>query len=355
VHWDALWNRELAALSPVSSEDQAVDAQLRGDIGAPDLRYLVVVSGHDEERVLRDSEHVADGLRQLVESSKLSGFDSPTSYLPSEETQTARRASLPEPTVLRTRLQEALQGFPLALDRLQPFLHDVEATRTAPLLTRRDLQGTSLAAGLDALLLTDGKRWTALLPLRAPEGGQPLDIAGLRAEVSRVAPSDALVLDIKSEADSLYSTYLHEAVRLSVLGFGCIIVLLLIALRSLAAIARVMIPLALAVITVAASLVQLGHQLTILHVIGMLLIVAVGSNYALFFERSSRERASSGSLPLTLASLVIANAATVAGFGVLATSSVPVLAALGQTVAPGALLALIFAALLAARPAEQLR
>ncbi|HKT72406.1 MAG TPA: MMPL family transporter [Steroidobacteraceae bacterium] len=346
VHWDTLWNRELSALSPVSIEDQRVDAQLRGDIGAPDLRYLVIVSGHDAESVLRDSERVAARLSRLEEAGALAGFDTPTRYLPSRLTQTARRASLPEPVELRARLREALQGLPLQLDRLQPFLHDVETARTGPFLTRSDLQGTTLAAGVDALLLRDGQRWTALLPLRATEGARPLDIAMLRSEVARAAPLGALVLDIKSEADSLYSTYLHEAVRLSLIGFVCIVVLLLIALRSVVAMARVMTPLALAVLAVAAGLVQLGHQLTILHVIGMLLIVAVGSNYALFFERTRRESAG-GSLPLILASLVVANAATVTGFGVLATSSVPVLAALGQTVAPGALLALLFSALLA--------
>jgi predicted exporter len=89
--------------------------------------------------------------------------------------------------------------------------------------------------------------------------------------------------------------------------------------------------------------VLVGQQLTILHLIGMLLIVAVGSNYALFFDRSSH----GGSAPLTLASLVVANTATVLGFGVLAFSSVPVLSALGTTVAPGAFLALVFSAVLA--------
>jgi predicted exporter len=66
----------------------------------------------------------------------------------------------------------------------------------------------------------------------------------------------------------------------------------------------------------------------------------------LFFDRRASE-AQAGSAPLTLASLVIANAATVVGFGVLGFSSVPILAALGTTVAPGALLALVFSALLA--------
>jgi predicted exporter len=54
-----------------------------------------------------------------------------------------------------------------------------------------------------------------------------------------------------------------------------------------------------------------------------------------------------GSLPRTLASLVVANLATVIAFGVLACSSVPVLADLGSTVAPGTLLALLFSAMLA--------
>jgi predicted exporter len=80
----------------------------------------------------------------------------------------------------------------------------------------------------------------------------------------------------------------------------------------------------------------------------MLLIVAVGSNYALFFDRNS-EQPQRGSVPLTLASLLVANLATVIAFGVLASSSVPLLADLGSTVAPGTLLALLFAALMARR------
>jgi len=47
-----------------------------------------------------------------------------------------------------------------------------------------------------------------------------------------------------------------------------------------------------------------------------------------------------------LASIALANATTVIGFGVLATSSVPVLRAIGATVALGTLLALAFAAAL---------
>jgi predicted exporter len=92
--------------------------------------------------------------------------------------------------------------------------------------------------------------------------------------------------------------------------------------------------------------VLFGVQLTILHLVGMLLIVAVGSNYALFFDRQANLHAAGETL--TLASLVIANASTVLGFGLLSFSQVPVLVALGATVAPGTFLALLFAAILAA-------
>jgi predicted exporter len=94
---------------------------------------------------------------------------------------------------------------------------------------------------------------------------------------------------------------------------------------------------------VAAVLAVAGVKLTILHLVGMLLIVAIGSNYSLFFDRQRHSGESSGQA-LTLASLVIANASTVIGFGLLSFSQVPVLVALGTTVAPGTLLALLFAA-----------
>jgi predicted exporter len=160
----------------------------------------------------------------------------------------------------------------------------------------------------------------------------------------------AALLDLKGEADRLYSGYLSEAAQLAIAGFGAIVLLLWSALRSLARVTRVVAPLALSVVAVAGLLVALGERLTILHVVGMLLIVAVGSNYALFFDRSSAQPRQS-SVPLTLASLLIANTATVLTFGVLACSRVPVLADLGSTVAPGTLLALWFAALLARPPA----
>ena len=105
--------------------------------------------------------------------------------------------------------------------------------------------------------------------------------------------------------------------------------------------------LAAAVISVVAGLTLFGQQLIIMHLVGLLLVVAVGSNYALFFNRADAAADGQCIAPRTLASVFFANLTTVAGFGALAFSSVSILQALGVTVAPGVILALVYAAIFA--------
>jgi predicted exporter len=352
LHRDTLWNRDLAALSPVSARAQTLDARLRSDLGAPDLTDFVVVAGTDLQAVLRASEKVAARLEPLVANETIGGFESPARYLPSEATQELRRASLPESDELRARLKAATATLAVRAERLEPFVLDVARARAAPLIRLADLERTSFAAAFDGLTMHQGEQWAALLPLYSAEAsalpsGAAMD--EVRAAVAAAAPGEALLLNLKRESDSLYSSYLSGALRLSAAGFAAIIVLLLATLHSPVRVASVVAPLVLAVFAVAAALLLGGRSLTILHLIGMLLIVAVGSNYALFFDRNSAAQ-HAGTAPLTLASLLIANATTVLGFGVLAFSNVPVLAALGSTVAPGAFLALVFSAAMS-RPA----
>ena len=194
---------------------------------------------------------------------------------------------MPGAPQLLDNLRQAADGLNIRSDRLQPFLSDVEAARHAPLITARDLQGTSLRAGFDALILHERSRWNALLPLHPAGLGQTVDTARVAAALHDAQLGSAQVLDLKQESDALYARYLTEAIHLSLAGVLAIGVLLLIALRSARRVAGVLAPLLLAVLNVAAGLALCGVQLTILHLVGMLLIVAVGSNYALFFDRQA--------------------------------------------------------------------
>ncbi|GLC93433.1 membrane protein [Cupriavidus sp. TA19] len=355
THRGTLWGRELAALSPVPASDQALDASLRADLGAPDVRFLVVLSGPDQESVLQGAERVARELDPLVAQNFIGGYETPARYLPSDATQRARQASLPPPTELAQRLRAAIASQPVRADLFAPFLAEAEQARTGPLLRREDLRGTSMALAVDALLAHRDGRWSATLPLRAPataaahagHAGDGVDSAAVRAAVARADVPDTLFVDLKGESDRLYGGYLREALLLSLAGLLAIVALLAIALRSPRRVAATVLPLAAAAVVVLGGLAALGQPLTLLHLVGLLLLVAVGSNYALFFNGAAAGQSGAVNSPHTLVSLLLANLTTVAAFGLLALSSLPLLQAFGLTVGPGAILALWFSAILA--------
>ncbi len=339
----SVWNDSISSLSPVSQADVALDTRLRADMGAPDVRYLVVVSGPSRETVLRSSEQVSTLLQTQVDQGELAGFESPSRYLPSTATQRARQASLPPPEALQTHLAQAVQGLPVRASLFAPFLADVAVARTQPLLQASDLEKTSMAMAVQALLIEQDHHWSALLPLTAPEG-VGINADKIRAALTTTNLPHVLFVDMKTESDRLYSGYLREATVLSLGGLLAIVGLLLVVFRSPLRVLRIIAPLVAAVITVTAGLAVLGQQLIILHLVGLLLVVAVGSNYALFFDRPDPDTPIS---PSTLASMLFANLTTVAGFGLLAFSDVVILQAMGVTVAPGVILALLYSAIFA--------
>lgn len=340
-HRATLWNTELSSLSPVSEADQMIDARLRADMGAPDVRYMVVVSARERESALVAAEKVAQQLAPLVEQGVLVAFQNPAQFLPSMAMQKARQASLPAGDLQQT-LRLAVADLPVRAEVLTPFIADIDAARKKPLLTRADLEGTSLALAVDSLLFERAGNWTAVLPVTVPaDAGNGIAAGPVRAALAAAGVTHALFVDLKAESDQLYSGYLREAAMLSLGGLAGIVLLLAWSLRSPRAVARVLLPMLATVAMVVALLVVSGQQLTILHLVGLLLIVAVGSNYALFFTGPD---AASAISPQTLTSLVFANMTTVAAFGLLGFSQVPVLQAIGVTVGPGAILALLLSA-----------
>ena len=350
------WRGDLSSLSPAGDEKMQIDAALRADLGASDPGVVVAVTGTDEASVLQAAEAAGARLDQLVADGKLAGYASPARILPSPAVQQARRDALPAAEVLRVRLQEATVDGPLAAARLAPFVDDVAHARTQPLLTRASLDGTPLAAAFDALLVRGaGERpWRGLLTLN--QGTQPLDTPALRAAFADMP--QVQVVDISGELRSLYSRYLHEAGVQAALGALALCIVLWLHLKSVKRLWRIAQSVGAATLIVVAVLSASGVAMGILHLVGLLLTVAIGSNYALFFDQLRAEQdAHTGPAPLQadhdmLASLALANVTAATSFFLLALSGIPTLSALGQVVAPGiALCLLLSAAFIPQRPA----
>jgi predicted exporter len=348
LHAERIWNRSISALNPVPRAAQQLDEELRRDLGASELRYLAVLTARDAEQGLQQSERASRVLQALSREGLLAGYSAPSQVLPSRASQQARQAALPEAAELQRRLAAALAGQPLKPERLQGFVADAERNRTRPLLTRADLDGTAAALLYDTLLVQRERDVLVLLPLRPVlrEGEATLDLDRIDAALHAEGLAQATVIDLLAETNALFDSYLHEALVYSGLGCLAILALLLFMLRSLVRALRVALPLVCAVLGVTGALLLAGTALTILHLVGLLLVVAIGSNYALFFD-SSNAAASPLEQRQTLISLVTANLTIVGSFGMLALSSVPVLTILGVTVGLGTMLALLFSAVLA--------
>lgn len=338
-----LWNDDIDALSPVPESRKALDEALRRDLGAPDLRQLIVVTGEDAETVLRRSEHLREILEPLIDNGTLAGFDMAALYLPSRETQKLRQSALPETGILRRNLDEALRETSFRPNAFDPFVADVSHAKQAPPLDETSFAGTSFRLRIASLLFSQGDRWIALVPLVGVADAAPLQAA-------LAADKNLIYLDLREASSRLLRDYRREAVHLLGASLVAIVILLTLGLRSPGGMLRVLTPMAAAAFVTAAVLMRLHGGLSLYHLVSLLLVMGLGMDQALFFNKPSRTPEERNR---TFLSLLICSFSAVTAFGILATSKVNILNAIGSTVAMGAALAVLFAAMLArAKPSS---
>ena len=335
---DEIWDDDIANLSPVSQAAKDLDQQLRAEMGAPDVRYLFVVEGATREDALVASEQKIAWLESLIASGTISGYELAAAFLPSIETQEARKAALPDAEMLERNLAEASKGMPFRAGLFAPFLEDVRQAKASRPVDESALSGTALALKTNSLLFENGGVWVALIPLIEISDTQKLK--GLAQSEPGI-----WLLDLKGESNRMIASYRTESLRYIAGGVAAIFIVLALGLNVPSAL-WVFTPVAAAVIVSFGILVAIGHRLTLFHLVSLLLVVGIGLNYSLFFNRPGAEIEERRR---TLTSLLVCSMTTISAFGCLAFSANPVLRAIGTTVAMGAALSLLCAAVLAKR------
>ena len=336
----AFWQNDLSKLTPVPADALARDADLRGELGAPDVRYVLTLQGHDDEAVLEASERLRPTLDALVGDGAIAGYDMAARYLPSAAVQRARQQRLPGAATLRAALDEALAASPFRADVFEDFVDDVAIAKQAPPLTRSDLAGTPLETSIAGLLLEGGDHATALVSL-----------SGLHdpATVARIARlNGASLLDMKAASESLVVAYRGRV--LAALGIAALLLAatVWIALRSPRRVLRVLLPMALTTLLILAVLRLCGVELTLFHLVALILAAGLGLDYALFFDHAGDDYADQ---LRTLHALIVCSLMTLLVFFLLALSAIPVLRAIGSTVALGVFGNFVLALLVSRQPA----
>ncbi|MFT4197988.1 MAG: MMPL family transporter [Pseudoxanthomonas sp.] len=328
------WENDLSRLTPVPRAALAQDARLRGELGAPDVRYVLALQAADAQAALRASRPLRVRLDALVKQGALAGYDLAARYLPDARTQRERQARLPALSQARAMLDAAVAGTPFRAEAFAPFLADLEAARTAPPLTPAMLAGTPLATTLAGLLLQGQGHATALVSLSGLKDPAAVSTA--------LAGTGAQLLDLKDASESLVAAYRGRVLAALAVAALLLVLTVAVALRAPRRIARVLLPMALTTLLILAIQRGLGVQLNLFHLIALILAAGLGLDYALFFDHAGDDRADQ---LRTLHALIVCSLMTLLVFALLAASSIPVLRAIGSTVALGVLLNFVLALL----------
>ncbi len=332
-----LWENNLGALTPLPPELLQQDVRLRGELGAPDVRYLIAVEGADAQAVLRREAALVPALDELVTRQAIAGYDHAARYLPPIDVQTRRRAALPDEAALRAMLVEANAGLAFKPEVFEDFIAEVGAARALLPLEEGALANTPLALRVGGLLLGRPDHRIGLVTLTGVR-----DPAAL-ASLARTAGEGVALLDLKQSSEDLVARY-RERILVS-LGIAALLLIGVVgfALRDFGRARRVLLPMALTTLIIVALLHGAGVALSLFHLIALVLAAGLGLDYALFFEHAADDP---GEQRRTLHAVLVCSASTLMVFALLALSSLPVLRAIGLTVTLGVIANFVLALML---------
>jgi len=332
-NWDkGFWDDNIASLSPVKVERLNEDTMLRSVMGTPDMRYQLVLHAASLEALLEQSESLDRFLQEAVDDGVINDWQSVTRLLPSQSLQQARQQAIPERAILAGRLSAAISGTPFKADAFEPFLANAEMARILHPLKPEDFKLTPLGAWLGTHLLRIGDRWVALVSLN----GIRIDALGARVAARG---GNLQLVDLQLASRDLMRDYRHSAVRS--FGLACLLIagLLLLGRRHLPGLAWIMTTVMSALAMTVALVLVTHSQLTVIHLVALLLVLGLGLDYALFLgkQESGQDRYA------TRQAVTACAASTTLAFGILAASSIPLLSFLGLTVAVGSVISFLLA------------
>ncbi len=313
--------RQWVSTSPILLEDAQRIAQLTGH--QPTSQFFLV-KGADVEQLLSHLQSLETRLQTLQQAGALLSYQSPRQYL---------AGLIGEPDLAQAVAQIPEQAFaPLlsagvALAALQAEMHTLQ---NLPLRSVQDsLNGPLGEAWRPLWLGQQHGQYAAIVSL------QGLTEVAVFSELAEQLPFVQWV-DRPAELNQLFKQTQSHALWLKVLASGVIFILLAFALGWRGALRTLSVSL-LAALTAAACLGWLGQTLTLFSVFGLLLVTAIGVDYAIIVYENV------GGAATSVLGTLLAAATTWLSFGLLSLSSTPAVSSFGLAVSLGLIFSFLFA------------
>jgi predicted exporter len=305
--------RRMQSLPPDLLAQQADIQRIAGTSAT--LQFLLV-DAVDDEAALQRGEAVAAILDRLQQDGIIAGHRGPADFVPSLARQAENRALIAKN--LDAKRQLATLG--LAGPWQPPAARD---------MTLKDALAGGALPFLDEWVLAPGQHVVALDGLRDP--------AALRSAIG--GTEGVQFLDPAGDFTQRLGTYRHRALWL--IGLSALLMVVPLAWRyGLRGGLIVMLP-PIAALALAPALIALsGEGISFFHVMGLILVLAIGVDYATFCAESDRAHR-----PVTMLAVLLDMMTTLLSFGVLAFSGVFAVHAFGLTMLLGILIAFLLAPL----------
>ena len=327
-NYDSIWSKNISDLSPIPVQAKELDKELRHSVGAPDVNHVFLLKDKDSELLLQRTERLKNKLLSLKNNKLVKNIFSVTDFIPSQKTQRSYQQQLPDRVTLKNNLQDALSELPFKKDFFNPFINDIEQSKNLNPIDVKHVLTTPLGKNLQQDLFFNNNEWVSIIRLTGVQNETSLlNWLAVRPDIQ------SYYLNLRQASSSMMSDYQQTALYRLLLG-SFIISLILFTVRPGFRSGIILLPVVLAVLLSVSIQIMLGTHLTLFHILALLLIVGIGLDYGLFFDRSWT---SAEDYLHRLHGIFISAASTLITFGILGFSDIPVLSALGQTVTFGVL------------------
>ncbi|MDG4811615.1 MMPL family transporter [Hydrogenovibrio sp. 3SP14C1] len=317
------WQDDLANLSPVPPKLLQQDGALRQQFQQTEASQFLVIQAGSIEALLQQQEALQLSLAELRKQGMVSGTLTLANWLPSQALQKKRQQALPEKQAVINVLQQT--DTPLKLKYFGGFLEEISRSQSLEPLTLDTFKPLAL----------DWQQ--ALLPLLVSESEKGVTGKILLQGVTDTAaiaqwaqPHSLLYFNQRHLVADLVSELRHQLLWVIAVLLLVFWVFLSVQRRNISQAWQILMPVVTGVSLTLVTLIVLGQQVTIFHLLASLLVIAIGLDYSLFGHRAR-------DLNNSLHSVNIALLTTVLSFGFLLLTEIPILIAIGQTLVIGVL------------------
>jgi len=331
------------------ADNPAVAAQNRlsarfGIEGSPNV--LLIAGG--EEEVLRRAGELTDGLESYRQRGVIKSIFSPTTLLPSVQTQNERAHSLGGINLAASAraLEDSLHENGFRIEPLQPFIERLKQLGQGEDPITLEKAAKFLPTGLldNSIRKTGDGSYVAAIAFYAtdPDALDVVPDTVIASWKKQFGPFVEFSFD-KMNRD-MQSQVLHDSRRALMWTAAGIVLIVYLCFRSVRVSLIALIPIIFGIVVTFGLLLLFRHRFSFMSITAIPLIIGIGIDNGIHLVRRYLENEDNGIIAIAKASgaaLIQSNLTTIVGFGALMASSFAPLAEMGLVTSLGVALALV--------------